>query len=231
MAIFLITALFIVIRFLPPVLKTTAIFILSAAIAGIIISLSVSWYIYDHTDLYSLNWLDRLNIGENKQLVNINAGFDETSSILVKKFPGSKLLVFDFYDPSLHTEISIERARKAYPAFPGTIKISTGNIPLQPNSVDYIFLLFAAHEIRNDKERTGFFSQLGNALRPGGKIIVTEHYRDIYNFIAYTIGFFHFYSARSWMQTFDQAGLYVEKTFKLNPFISTFVLKKNGTAS
>jgi SAM-dependent methyltransferase len=231
MAIFLITTLLIASRFLSPVLQTAAIIILLCATTGIVISLTVSWYIYDHTDLYSLDWLNKLNIGENKQLVNINAGFDETSSILAKKFSGSKLVVFDFYDPALHTEISIERARKAYPAFPGTIKVSTGMIPLQANSVDYIFLVFAAHEIRNNNERIGFFSQLGNALRPGGKIIVTEHQRDIYNFIAYTIGVFHFFSAHTWMQTFDKAGLYIETTFKLNPFISTFVLGKNGTAS
>lgn len=201
------------------------------AAAGIIISLAVSWYIYDHSDLYSLNWLNILKISSNKQLVNINAGFDETSAVLAHKFPGSGLLVFDFYDPVKHTEISIERARKIYSAYPGTKTINTNNIPLKANSVDYIFLLFAAHEIRNDEERIEFFRQLGNTLRTGGKIIVTEHQRDIYNFIAYNIGFFHFFSASTWKQTFAKAGLHQETTFKLTAFITTFVLVKNGTAT
>jgi hypothetical protein len=227
----LITIVLFTSKFLPGVLRISAIIILLMAVAGIIISLAISWYVYDHSELYSLNWLNSLNISSDKQLVNINAGFDETSSVLAHKFPGSGLLVFDFYDPAKHTEISVERARNACPAFPGTKTISTVDIPLQSTSVDYIFLLFAAHEIRNHKERIEFFTQLGNALRRNGKIIVTEHQRDIYNFLAYNIGFFHFFSNKTWNQTFAKAGLHKETTFKLTPFISTFVLTKNGTAT
>jgi hypothetical protein len=230
-AIVLITALLFTGKFLPHSMQKAVIIILSLVIAWIVISLAVSWYIYDHSDLYSLNWLNSLNIGANKQLVNINAGFDETSSVLIEKYPGSNLLVFDFYDPARHTEISIERARKAYPAYPGTKTISTNNIPLKANSADFIFLLFAAHEIRNNEERVEFFRQLGNALKPEGKIIVTEHQRDIYNFIAYNIGFFHFLSASTWKQTFTKAGLKKAATSKLTSFISTFVLTKNGTST
>ena len=69
-------------------------------------------------------------------MVNINAGFDETSMLLKQKYPNATLEVFDFYDPTKHTEVSIERARMAYPAFPDTVTISTTNIPLQENSTD-----------------------------------------------------------------------------------------------
>ena len=55
------------------------------------ISLSVSYYIYDYSDLYTLKWLDFLNIKDNTTIVNINAGFDETSSILRDKFPDKYL--------------------------------------------------------------------------------------------------------------------------------------------
>jgi hypothetical protein len=218
-------------KLLPSTFHILAIIILSLAITGIVISLAVSWYIYDHSDLYSLNWLNSLLAVDGKQLVNINAGFDETSALLSQKYPDSHLLVFNFYDPARHTEISIERARKAYPAYPGTISINTNNIPLKPDSADYIFLLLAAHEIRNQEERIEFFRQLRNALTADGKIIVTEHQRDINNFIAYNIGFFHFFSPGTWEQTFTNAGLYKEATFKLTPFISTFVLTKNGTTA
>ena len=192
------------------------------------ISLSVSYYIYDYSDLYTLKWLDFLNIKDNATLVNINAGFDETSSILQDKFPDKNLIVLDFYDASKHTEISIERARKAYPVFPNTINIRTDSISLQANSVDYIFLIFAAHEIRNEAERTSFFKQLKNVLKDNGKIIVTEHQRDLPNFIAYTIGFFHFFANKTWKKIYTQSALSIQKEFKLNPFITTFILTKNG---
>jgi SAM-dependent methyltransferase len=218
-------------NYLPAFLFTIAFIFLLLTTAALVVSLLISWYVYDYAGIYSLSWLDNLDIGSGEQLVNINAGFDETSLLLRQKYASSTLKVFDFYDPVHHTEISIERARKAYPAYPGTIKISTNNVPLPADSIDYIFLIFAAHEIRDEKERIEFFRQLGTVLKAGGKIIVTEHQRDIPNFIAYTIGFFHFFSPAAWKRTFARADLRIDSSSKLTPFITTFVLTKNGTAS
>jgi ubiquinone/menaquinone biosynthesis C-methylase UbiE len=86
---------------------------------------------------------------------------------------------------------------------------------LQANSVDYIFLIFAAHEIRNEAERTSFFKQLKNVLKDDGKIIVTEHQRDLPNFIAYTIGFFHFYTNKTWKKIFTQSALSHSKRIQI----------------
>lgn len=200
-------------------------------ILSVIISLSVSYYIYDRSNLYSFDWLKNLGIKEGQQIVNINAGFDETSSILSEKYPLSKIKALDFYDPIKHTEISIERARKAYPAFVGTQTFNTNNIPLKKNSADRIFLILSAHEIRNNEERIYFFKQLKNALHPSGKIVVVEHTRDIYNFMAYNLGFFHFLPKNTWRQNFSEAQLIEESESKITPFISVFTLHKNGTTS
>jgi hypothetical protein len=229
-AFMLITLLYFVKNFLPSRFAFIPVIITLLAIAGIFISLIISWYIYDHSDLYSFNWANALNIDADKRMANISAGFDETSSILSAKYPGSQLLVFDFYDPARHTEISIKRAREAYPAFPGTITTSTTHVPLKEKSVDYILLILSAHEIRDSKERVDFFLQLKKALADNGRIIVTEHQRDIYNFLAYNFGFFHFLSGRTWKQTFEGAGLSESLVLKTTPFISTFILTKNGTA-
>ena len=217
--------------YLPAYLKTLTLLFILLASAGIFISMSVSYYVYDRSNLYSLDWLNDLGIAQAKQLVNINAGFDETSESLQQKYPDAELTVFDFYDPAKHTEVSIERARKAYPAYSGTKIISTNDIPLQPGSADCIFLILAAHEIRNDKERTLFFQQLRNALTANGKIIVVEHLRDMYNFMAYNIGFFHFLSKNNWERTFTSAELSKKKEIKITPFISVFILQKNGSTT
>ncbi len=100
-------------------------------------------------------------------------------------------------------------------------------MPLPPNTVDYIFLILAAHEIRNHQERATFFTQLANALQPNGRIIVVEHQRDIANFLAYNFGFLHFFSPQVWQQTFGKANLLIDLAYKTTPFISTFILKKN----
>lgn len=189
------------------------------------ISLIVSWYVYDWADLYAFNWVNLPK--QPATIVNIHAGFDETSSILQRRYPEAVLRVFDFYNPEQHTEVSIKRARAAYPAFPGTEQIATDKLPLAPESIDLIFLTLAAHEIRDNLEREAFFESLRLALRPGGRIIVTEHLRDTANFLAYTLGFLHFLSRGTWETTFQAAGLQISHEQKITPFITVFNLISN----
>lgn len=194
-----------------------------------VISLLVSAYVYDFSNLYTLDWLHKFDIEQTGTQVNINAGFDETSVLLALIYPDCTLQVYDFYDSEKHTEVSIERARRAYPPYQRTVKISTSCLPLNENTVDTIFLIFAAHEIPNDEERVVFFKELRRCLKPFGKIIITEHLRDWPNFLAYNIGFFHFLSKASWLKTFANANLGLVAENKITPFISTFILTKNGT--
>ena len=208
------------------------VFILCALIfLPVIISLIVSLYVYDLSGLYKLNWITKTNITEKGTVININAGFDETSILLKDKFPNSELLVFDFYDPKKHTEVSIKRARKAYALFPNTKSVTANKLPTLDNSADKISVIFAAHEIRNEQERIKFFKELKRILKPTGEILITEHLRDVPNFLAYNIGFLHFYSKQNWLQIFQLAELNLKSEQKFTPFISTFTLTKYGVAS
>ena len=200
-------------------------------IGSTLISLVVSCYIYDFSNLYNLSWLNNLPIKNNGKIVNINAGFDETSNLLKSKFANSELIVLDFYDPTKHTEVSIKRARKAYPPFPNTQQVKPTDLPLQDNSADKIFAILSAHEIRNEEERKSFFQEFRRVLSPTGQIIVTEHLRDTANFLAYNIGAFHFHSKASWLNAFESSGLRVVEEIKITPFITTFILDKNGVTS
>lgn len=85
--------------------------LLVLTLSSIIISLLASLYVYDISGLYRLNWIDQNN--KEKLIVNINAGLDETSSLLRTKFQNAELIVLDFYNPEKHSEVSIKRARKA----------------------------------------------------------------------------------------------------------------------
>ena len=53
-------------------------------IYGLIMPLIVSAYVYDFSGYYNFKWLKNLNIIDSKdnQILNINAGFDETSFII-----------------------------------------------------------------------------------------------------------------------------------------------------
>lgn len=196
-------------------------------LAVTLLSLLASWYVYDLSGLYRMDWCGACPSGG--KIVNIHAGFDETSDLLKAKYPGCDLIVLDFYDPVKHTEISIRRARKACPCFPGTMHINTAEVPLPSDSADKLFLILAAHEIRGDDERIAFFRELNRAVRQAGQIVVAEHLRDLPNFLAYTIGSFHFLPRATWIETFRAASLRIAKESRINPFITTFFLQKNGT--
>ena len=195
---------------------------------GLIAPLIVSAYVYDFSKYYEFNWLDKYNFKDanTTKIVNINAGFDETSFIIKNRFPKSDLKVFDFYNEEDHTESAIKRARKVSLTYPGTQVIRTNRIPVESKSVDVVFLLSSAHEIRSNSEKTIFLSECNRILKPKGKIILVEHLRDLPNFLAFSIGYTHFFSKKTWKDVFSKASLKLSKEVKFTPFMSVFSFSK-----
>ncbi|MEL7144742.1 MAG: methyltransferase domain-containing protein [Bacteroidota bacterium] len=194
------------------------------------ISLIATVYIYDLSSLYEFRWLSSHKVADRAKILNINAGFDETSTLLSHRYPNATLLIADFYDPTFHTEVSIKRARKAYPPHPDTFSVKTDALPYENDEFDMIFVTFAAHEVRDPEERLAFFRELLRVVKPQARIFVTEHLRDLRNFLVYTIGFMHFYSRSSWLQLFRDANLELIQEVKTTPFVSTFILSKYGNS-
>lgn len=195
---------------------------------ALITPLLVSAYVYDLSKYYDFKWLNPLKLkdSESTQILNINAGFDETSFILKEKFPKSSLKVFDFYNEIKHTERAIKRARKVSQNYPNTKVISTNKIPIEDNSIDVVFLLSAVHEIRSNKEKVTFLKECNRILKRNGSIVLVEHLRDIPNFLAFSIGFTHFFSKRIWNQVFKEAHFSFVYERKFTPFMSVFKFSK-----
>ncbi len=205
--------------------------ILFLGLLAVALSLLVTLYVYDLSALYRLSWLDDDGFLPMNNILNIHAGYDETTELLLEKYPNAQLKVFDFYDPQKHTEISIKRARRLFPAVPGTIRIQTDAIPIGDAWADAVMLIFAAHEIRDNQERVRFFKECGRVLKPKGKIIIVEHLRDLPNALAYNLGVFHFHSNRVWRNTFSQSGMKLTRQSHINPFVTVYILCNNGNTS
>jgi SAM-dependent methyltransferase len=203
------------------------IIIVAAFLYGLIMPLIVSAYVYDFSGYYDFNWLKSVTIPDSasNQILNINAGFDETSFIIKNNFPLSDLKVFDFYNAKQHTEPAIIRARKVSLVYPDTQQIKSNSIPLKDRSVDIIFLLSAAHEIRSHEEKVQFLTECHRLCKPNGKVIMVEHLRDFPNFLAFSIGFTHFFSRSAWKKAFEQAGFSSFEETKFTPFMSIFNCK------
>ena len=193
-------------------------------IYGLTIPLFVSAYVYDFSDFYNFDWLKKLNIEDtsDKFNLNINAGFDETSYIIKNILPQSNLQVYDFYNSKQHTEPAIIRARKVSLVYHNTQQINSNSIPLNDNSVDTIFLISAIHEIRKQDEKIQFLKECRRVCKPNGNVIMVEHLRDFPNFIAFTIGFTHFFSKTTWKIAFEKAGFKSFNETKFTPFMSIF---------
>lgn len=193
-------------------------------IYGLVMPLIVSAYVYDFSGFYNFDWLRNMKIVDKteKYNLNINAGFDETSYIIKSILPQSQLQVYDFYNEQQHTEPAIIRARKVSLVYPNTQQINSNSIPLQDNSVDNIFLLSAVHEIRNHNEKVEFLKECRRVCKPNGNVIMVEHLRDFPNFVAFTIGFTHFFSKTTWKKAFEQAGFTSFTETKFTPFMSIF---------
>jgi len=198
--------------------------IIAAFLYGLIMPLIVSAYVYDFSSYYKFHWLKNLIKDDErvKLIINVNAGFDETSFIIKNKFPQSDLKVFDFYNAKQHTEPAIKRARKVSLIYPDTQQVASNSIPLKDNTVDIVFLLSAVHEIRSHDEKVQFLKECYRLCKPEGKVIMVEHLRDFPNFLAFTVGFTHFFSRSDWKKAFDCAGFSSFQESKFTPFMSIF---------
>lgn len=211
--------------------RTFGIAALIVVVVPTLLSLLATTHVYDLSGFYELAWLDDLSIRNGASLVNINAGFDETSEILTAKFPHAELIAYDFFDPKRHTEPSISRARRAYPPFKDTIAVSTNRLPFDDGSTDFLLAIMSLHEIRQQSEREIFFIEIRRVLAVDGRAVVVEHTRDAANILAYNFGAWHFHPRAEWLRNFHISGLSIEKEMKLTPLVSAFFLRKNGNSS
>ncbi len=175
---------------------------------------------YDLSPLYSLSWLTV----QPKRWANIHSGLDQTTPLLQKKLPDSSFTVFDIFDPEQMTEPSIQRARELSGGS-DSHRASWKHLPAQTGEFDAVFLIFAAHELRDPTARDTFFQEVKRVLQPGGSAFLVEHLRDLPNFLAYGPGCLHFHSRRTWAAAFGAAGLKVQSERTLTPFVHVFKLR------
>ena len=170
-------------------------------------STAAAWYVYDHSDLYRLDWLDELlPEGPGDRLV-VSCGLDHVSPLLTARHPRGQQTVADLYDPILMTEASIRRARRRFPPAPANIPARPGALPAESGSQDTVLAVFAAHELRLPGERRALFAEIHRVLRPGGTLVLVEHARDAGNVAVFGPGAWHFLARRVWLGHAAEAGL------------------------
>lgn len=197
-------------------------FLLAAGIPAyfMVVSLAVSSWVYDFSNLYKFDWLLKLLPSPPMRILNLHAGFDEASAYLRLHFPAAQLQVFDFYSPATSTESSIARARTANPATSAevhSVGLSDWNLP--DGSQDLVLIFLAAHELRKGSDRDRFFAEVYRVLSTQGRCVLVEHQRDLPNFLAFGIGCLHFLPHAEWLRTVGTAGFKLSRETRITPFI------------
>lgn len=184
-------------------------------------SLAASHWIYDRSSLYTLDWLRGLWPEQPRCIVNVHAGFDETTARLKTLYPSAEVCVLDFYDPECNPEPSIARARSAHPPEPGTESVGCEDWPLDDEEADAVLVFLAAHEMRDPEDRRRFFAELRRVCAPDGRIVIVEHLRDAANLAAFGPGFLHFLPRHVWV---DESAdfLFLVGELSLTPFLRVF---------
>jgi SAM-dependent methyltransferase len=96
-------------------------------------------------------------------------------------------------------------------------------LPLPDKCADAVFLLMAAHEVRDPAVRGSLFLEVARVLAPSGRLVVVEHVRDLANALAFGPGALHFYAPSTWRDAGSGAGLKLTDELRLTPFVRAFV--------
>ncbi len=180
----------------------------SAAALGLLASATAaSWLVYDRSELYGWDWLDALLARAPSVHLVVGTGLDEASAPLAARWPASRQITVDLYDPAVMTEGSVRRARRRVPPPRHALPGRPDALPVRPALVDAVFLVFAAHELRRAEDRERLFEECARVLRPGGRLVLVEHLRDGANTAVFGPGAWHFLPRAEWLRLAAHAGL------------------------
>lgn len=178
-------------------------------------SLVATWWVYDRTGVYGRVGAGLGSVGT---WAIIHAGFDESNASLVASFGHGPDAVV-----ALHTTArrGLRHARREQQA-PATAA-PPAHLPIESASLDAVFLTLAVHEVRPLADQRSLFAELDRVLRPGGRLVITEHLRDLPNFAVYGPACWHFQSARTWRARAGEQGLTLVTDEPITPFVRRLV--------
>jgi len=201
----------------PPAWVVVSWLVVAAGGAWSASSLLATWWVYDRSRVYEHVAADLGAVGE---WATLHAGFDDATPVLAEVIGRPPALVLGLSGPA---RSSLRRARRTDPA---TGAVDAGAWRRATSSLDTVFLTFAVHEVRDRRDQRALFAQLHRVLRPGGRLVVTEHLRDLPNAAVFGPAVLHFQRARCWRDRAAEAAFTATGESTITPYVRRFTWRR-----
>jgi hypothetical protein len=205
-------------RGLPVLLAVVAAIVVGLGAVWAVTSVIASWWVYDRRQVYAEVACD---LGEVGRWASVHAGFDEATERIEGATGRAPV---DVVEIGAAGSPSLRRARS------GSGRARDGatarRLPMPSASLDTVFVTFAAHEVRDVDDQRALFGELHRSLGRGGRLVVTEHLRDLANALVYGPGALHFQRAVVWTDRAAEAGFVLERDTAITPFVHRMVWRR-----
>ncbi len=202
------------------------------AVLGLSLSiLLASFMVYDWGDHEYDRLVELGNLPQANVVADITCGKLRGTRGLLAHFSGGHYFLLDIYDPAKMPDVALRRAREMEPPLETERRIyrRTGQpqrLPLPHNWADVIYCSYCLHEIETPLDRDAIFKEFARMLKPNGRLLIAEHGRDWRNFIAFGPGAFSFFSAATWQQHMEQAGLIIKQHERWRGLVHLWVVER-----
>lgn len=202
-----------------PVGVTSAVALGAAmGLIGTVTSLGATWWVYDHRSVYRCV---PASLGDTGRWVSVHAGFDDATAVLATCLDRPPIAVVDL---GVDARASLRRAQAVQRGHGGGGSSGPGGrLPLATACVDTVFVTLAVHEVRDLAAQRVLFAELRRVLVPGGRLVVTEHLRDVANALVYGPAALHFQPAVTWRARASEVDLRPVGEERITPFVRRFV--------
>lgn len=200
------------------VIATVTLFVMIA-------SLLASWYVYDHCDVESFDWLGNFIDGDPQSIVSVHVGYDDAERGLRMVFSEARVTSSLFrvtHTPWWRGRSLVRAVATAGPHHEAQETISS--LTERGERFDLVVLGFSAHEARDRGDRHLLLERSMALLSTGGTILLIEHLLDGPNLVAYGPGALHFQTKGSWLSDIESAGLESTRTQRICGLVTVFQL-------
>lgn len=227
-----------------PILQTGLGVAAVLAIAWSASSILATWWVYDHAHVYERA---ARGLGAVGAWATVHTGFDAATPVLAATLAAPPAAV---HEVGCAGRSSLRRARvrvlrddegdalrtagrsvepRAARQVVHRTDVGAGGDHLLPGpdgSLDTVFLTFAVHEVRDRDDQRALFADIHRVLRPGGRLVVTEHLRDLANGAVFGPGSLHFQRADVWRTRAAESGFDLVAELAVTPFVRRFTWRR-----